>query len=81
MKNKMHNVFSLCSFYNKKKKGDTWIGGEIREFAEVLRNPICRDELVWDGILRDFRRHYVYPAIAILLVTILFTICLCYIGG
>ena len=71
MKNKMHNVFSLCSFY-KKKKGDSWTGGsEMREVGEVLRNPICREELVWDGILRDFRRHYVYPAISILLVTIL----------
>ena len=53
----------------------------MRELAEVLRNPICRDELVWDGILRDFRRHYVYPAIAILLVTIVAVLYLCYIGG
>ena len=77
----MHKIFSLCSFYSKKKKGDKWTGSEIREVAEVLKNPFCRDELVYDGILRDFRRHFIYPAIAILLVTILFTIFLCYIGG
>ena len=80
-KTKMHKVFSLCSFYNKKKKGDSWTGSEIREMGEVLDNPICRDELVWDGILRDFRRHFIYPAIAILLVTIVVTLYLCYIGG
>ena len=77
----MHKVFSQCSFYNKKKKGDTWTGSEIREMAEVLKNHIYRDELVWNGILRDFRRHYVYPAIAILLVASAATLYLCYIGG
>ena len=81
MKKKMHKVFSLCSFYNKKKKGDSWTGSEIREMAEVLRNPVCREELVWDGTLRDFRRHYLYPATAILLVTIAVVLYLCYIGG
>jgi len=59
MKKKMHKVFSLCSFYNNKKKGDSWN----------------------DGILRDFRRHYIYPAIAILFVAIVATLYLCYIGG
>ena len=77
----MHTVFSQCSFYNKKKKGDSWTGSEMRELAGVLRNPICRDELVWDGILRDFRRHFVYPAIAILLTAIAIILYLCYIGS
>ena len=81
MNNKMHNVFSLCSFYNKKKKGDSWTGSEIREMGEVLDNPICRDELVWDGILRDYTRHVVLPAFAILLVAITAVLFLCYIGG
>jgi len=80
MKNKMHKVFSACSFYNKKKKGDSWTGSEIREMAEVLRDPICSYELVWDGILRDYTRHYVLPAIAILSVAIATTLYLCYIG-
>lgn len=80
-KNKMHKVFSRCSFYNKKKKGDSWSGSETREIAEVLRNPICVDELVSDKILRDFRRHFIYPAIAILLMTIVVTFYLCYIGS
>ena len=78
MKNKMHKVFSQCSFYNKKKKGDSWTGSEIREMGKVLDNPICRDELVWDGILRDFRRHVIYPTIAILLgiITVVLFLCL-----
>lgn len=78
---KMHKVFSQCSFYNKKKKGDEWTSSEIREMAEVLRDPICRYELVWDGILRDYTRHVVLPAIAILLVAITVTLFLCYIAG
>ena len=81
MKNKMHKVFSQCSFYNKKKKGDNWTGSEIREMGTVLDNPICRAELAGDIVLRDFRRHYIYPAIAILLGVIAVTLYLCYIGG
>ena len=81
MMNKMHDVFSACSFFNKKKKGDSWSGSEIREIGAVLDNPICRAELAGDIVLRDFRRHFIYPAVAVLLVTILATIFLCYIGG
>lgn len=81
MKNKMHDVFSVCSFYNKKKKGDSWTGSEMREVAEVLKNPICVDEIACDGILRDFRRHFIYPAITILLVVIVATFYLYCIGG
>lgn len=77
MKNKMHKVFSPCSFYNKKKKGDNWTGSEIREITAVLRDPICRDELACDRILRDFRRHFIYPAIAILLGIITVVLFLC----
>ena len=81
MKNKMHKVFSLCSFFNKKKKGDSWTGSEIREVAEVLKNPICVDEIACDRVLRDFRRHFICPAITILLVAIAATLYLCYIGS
>jgi len=81
MKNETYKVFSGCSFYNKKKKGDSWTGSEIREMGRVLDNPICREELAWDIVLRDFRRHILYPAIAILLVAIVATLYLCYIGG
>jgi len=77
---KMRKVFSGCSFYNKKKKGDSWTGSEIREMGEVLNNPICREELAWNIVLRDFRRHFLYPGITIILVAISITILLCYVG-